>query len=72
MMTAKEILKKIEEIRMNGACFGIRCTDETHEIGDELENSYNWNEFDEEHGGEYGDDEQEVIFPAPEVVAVIR
>ena len=52
MMTAKEILKKIEEIRMNGACFGIRCTDETHEIGDELENSYNWNEFDEEHDGE--------------------
>lgn len=122
MMTVKEILEKIESIRENSACFGIRCTDEEHEIGDELENSYNWNEFDEEHdgeeldgtcctgfgylwfdggqddldeiqkaldinsrysgkhqylvyaryGGEYGDDEQEVIFPAPEVVAVIR
>lgn len=121
-MTSREILKTIEGIRANGACFGIRSTDEEHEVGDELENSYNWNEFDEEndgeeldgtcctgfgylyfdgeqsdldeiekaleinsryagehqylvyarYGGEYGDDEQEVIFQAPEVVAVIR
>ena len=31
-MTVKEILETIESIRANGACFGIRCTDEEHEV----------------------------------------
>lgn len=42
-MTAQEILNKIESIRANGAFFGIRCTDEIHQIGEELECSYDSN-----------------------------